>query len=808
MGIALGVAVVVAVGLANDSARRAITLSVEQLDGRASHRIEPRGAGEGITDATAARLLQRLGPYPATAVIEQPLRLEGEGFTLLGIDLLQADALRGAALATTPRPDPARLVTLLTEPGALLLGATDARRLGVAPGDRLRLRHGGQLYQAHLAGVLDQGLEGIALADLATAQTLAARPGRVDRIDLVLPPEAGAEIAATLPPELQLRATAGRGAALHEMTRAFRINLLAMSLIALLVGGFIVYSTQTFAVVRRRPQLGMLRALGATRARVAALILVETLGLALIGAVLGIGLGLLAGQGLVQLVARTIDDLYFRLEVTRLALDPETLLLGVAMALLVALGAALAPALEAAAVTPREAMRAQGLERRAHGWAGPLAGLGGVIALGGWLATLVPGTSLAQGFALLLLVVLGSVLCVPALLRVTATALAEVGTRLAAPLALVLAARAVAGSVARTGIAAAALTLAVATSVGIGVMIESFRHSVIDWLDHTLEGELYVTTDTRDAVLPAGLDDALGATGDLASVIRARRMAVTTGTGEATLLVRDRPAPDATGPMLLAQLDGDPWAAGRILVSEPYAHHHRLAPGDHIELATPVGWRRFNLGAIFRDYGSDRGLLMLDYREAHAYWDEIGFGSLALSLTPDGDPQRVRERVRTLAEAHDRTLLLTASGEIRTLTLEIFDRTFAITEVLRLLALAVAFVGVLSALLALQLERRRTHALLRATGMSRRSLTLTLLTQGSILGLTAGLLAIPLGLVMGELLIRIINVRAFGWSMALQIPASALLSGPLLAWGAALFAALPPALRAGREPPARGLRGD
>ncbi|MCF1184988.1 ABC transporter permease [Marichromatium gracile] len=806
LGIALGVAVVVAVGLANDSARRAIALSVEQLDGRASHRIE--SSGTGIADAEAARLLRALAPYPATPVIEQPLRLEGEGLTLLGIDLLQADALRGDALAAEALPDPARLAALLTEPGALLLGATDARRLGAVPGDRLSVRHGGHTRQARLVGVIAQGLDGLALADLGSAQWLAGRDGVVDRIDLVLPPEAAAGVAAALPPGLRLEASAQRGAALHEMTRAFRINLLAMSLIALLVGGFIVYSTQTFTVVRRRALFGTLRALGATRARIAALVLAETLALALVGALLGIALGILAGRGLVQLVARTIDDLYFRLEVSTLALDPATLLLGAGLALGVALVAALAPALEAAGVAPREAMRAQGLERRAQGWTAPLARLGAALALTGWLASLLPGESLAQGFALLLMVVLGLVLCVPALLRGAAAALAGLGARLGAPLALVLAARTVAGSVARTGIAAAALALAVATSVGVGVMIESFRHGVIDWLDHTLEGELYVTADSREAPLPPGLDEALVATDGVASVIRARRMTVTTREGEATLLVRDRPTPEATGPLLLARLDGDPWAAGRILVSEPYAHHHRLAPGDRIELATPDGWRRFSVGAVFRDYGSDRGLLMLPYREARAHWEGIGIGSLALRLAPDGDPQRVRERVQALAESHDRTLLLTASGEIRTLTLEIFDRTFAITEVLRLLALAVAFVGVLSALLALQLERRRTHALLRATGMSGRALALTLLAQGSILGLVAGLLAIPLGLVMGELLIRIINVRAFGWSMALQIPPLALLSGPLLAWCAALAAALPPALRAGREPPARGLRGD
>lgn len=201
-------------------------------------------------------------------------------------------------------------------------------------------------------------------------------------------------------------------------------------------------------------------------------------------------------------------------------------------------------------------------------------------------------------------------------------------------------------------------------------------------------------------------------------------------------------------------------------------------------------------------------MLVLSRRHYATLWDDDELSSLGLVLSGGADRRLALERVRTVAETEEVPILVSSTGEIREASLAIFDRTFAITQVLRLLAIGVAFIGVLSALMALQLERRREHAVLRATGMTRRELMALVLTQTSILGIAAGLLAIPLGLVMGDLLIQVINLRSFGWTMALSVSPGPLLGGLGLAWLSALLAGVYPALRSAQAEPAQALRAE
>jgi putative ABC transport system permease protein len=247
--------------------------------------------------------------------------------------------------------------------------------------------------------------------------------------------------------------------------------------------------------------------------------------------------------------------------------------------------------------------------------------------------------------------------------------------------------------------------------------------------------------------------------------------------------------------------------AGRlVLISEPYAYHHGLGPGDRLSLFTTSGWQEFEIGAVFRDYGTDSGMLVLSRRAYAELWADPGVSTLGLVLAGDTPLSHGVTRVREVAGRYDSAIRVQANRSIREHSMEVFDRTFVITRVLRLLALVVAFVGVLSALMALQLERARDYAILRATGVTRGQLLTLVLLQTSTIGLAAGLLAIPLGWIMGDLLIKVVNLRSFGWTIDSTVPGSALLMGVMLAWGAALLAGLYPALKVTRSEPAAALR--
>nr|MDQ2695564.1 FtsX-like permease family protein [Pseudomonadota bacterium] len=313
VGIALGVAVVLAVDLANASARRSFALSMDQVAGRATHRI---GAGPGgVAENVYVRLRRELGLRDAAPVVTGhvvPVAEPGRQLQVLGIDLFAEGPFR--AHAQGPAADPAGLVALLTRPDAALLPAGPQQR------DTLEVLAGGRRTVLQRAGTLPAASQGLIVMDIAAAQVLLDKLGRLDHIDLILPQGAAGEalakkIGAWLPPGLRLERTAERTRAVGELSGAFELNLTALSLLALVVGMFLIYNTMSFAVVQRRALLGMLRALGVSRREVFILILGEALLLGLAGTVLGGLAGVWLGSVLVELVTRTIDDLYHALTV-------------------------------------------------------------------------------------------------------------------------------------------------------------------------------------------------------------------------------------------------------------------------------------------------------------------------------------------------------------------------------------------------------------------------------------------------------------------------------------------------------------
>ncbi|WP_462320949.1 ABC transporter permease, partial [Halochromatium sp.] len=380
-GIALGVAVVIAVDLANASAKRGFQLSVEQVTGPATHQV--LAASGAIPESLYAQLRLEHGLTQATPVIDAPVRIGDRSLTLLGLDLIAATSMRPDLRASLSHADIGEasanqqadaatglvgLLRLLRDPATLALSRDDAQRLGLALGDEIRLDLGANDVTMTLAAILpgQANLSGVAITDIATAQEVLDRLGEIERIDLILSDAEAESVAAALPAGIRLEPSAQRSNALAQMTRAFHTTLTAMSLLAMLVGAFIVYNTMTFAVLQRRPLLGTLRMLGTTRSQLFSLVLVETLVLALIGALLGVLLGIAVGAGLVQLVTRTINDIYFQLSVRSLHLAPLSLLKGVGLGLGVTLVAALGPALEAARSQPRDVIRRTRIEGQAR----------------------------------------------------------------------------------------------------------------------------------------------------------------------------------------------------------------------------------------------------------------------------------------------------------------------------------------------------------------------------------------------------------------------------------------------------------
>lgn len=819
-GIALGVAVGVAVDLANESARRAFRLSTEATSGRATHVIASGSAG--LDERLLVRLRTEAGVRAAAPVVEGVLTLPGRPgrvLRMLGVDPFSEAPFRPFTAASAGPAEP--LERFLLEPGAVLLARATADELGLEVDARFPVGAGPRRAELQLVGRLDPeddlaraALASIVVADIATAQETLGRAGRLDRIELVLPEGAAgdriaARIHALLPPDARLEPVGTRTAALESLTRAFRFNLQALALLALLCGAFLIFNTTTFAVVRRRALYGRLRAAGAGERELLFAVLGEAAVVGAVGAAIGVGLGVLLGRGLVALVLATVSDLYFTLTVRELALPPATLAAGSALGVGASVAAALLPALEATRSPLRAALAVSALESRAAGLArrGALWG-SGVVALGALLVAL-PTRSLPAAFAGFLFLVVGAAMFVPLLLGGSARLLAR-----APGLVVRQTARGVERALARTAPAVAALAVAVAVSLSVAITIASFRTAVVDWLNATLVGDLYLSAPSGPGSPAAAFPEEL-----------ALRFAALPGVERVHLLhVAGLPREGAEPAPTLLGVDTDPdafdgfqlrageretaraavAAGAAALVSEPLAERRGLRLGDTVRIPTPSGDLVLPIAGIHVDYGSERGAIVIANPLFVRRFPGAAVAAFSLRLAPDSDLTAVARA----AERATAPLAIEARSnrDLKRFSMVIFDRTFRVTGVLRSLALVVAALGIAAALAALELERSRHFALLRALGTTRAGVARLALAECALLGFVSGAAALPLGAALSAILIGVVQRRSFGWSFPLELPARPFVESLALAVGAALVSGALAALRVARRPPAEALR--
>ncbi|HSB60117.1 MAG TPA: FtsX-like permease family protein, partial [Vicinamibacteria bacterium] len=497
LGVALGVAVVVAIDLANGSARRAFDRSTETLVGRATHQV--LGGPSGVPEDLLLRLrlagLRKSAPVVEAVAIA--LDLDRQPLRLLGIDPLSEGPFRGQVGGRSlGAPGFGRFYT---EPGSILVGAGMAARHGLEPGDPLRVQVGDRPVSLTVLGLIEtadpgdqQSLDGLAFMDVGAAQRLLAERGRLSRVDLILEGGEAARVERLLPPGTRIAPADERSGTVAQLTSAFSLNLTALSLLALVVGMFLIYNTVMFGVVQRRAVFGTLRALGGTGEQVFALILVEAAAAAAAGVLLGLGLGWALGQGAVRLVTRTINDLYFLVSVRDAPLTVLAALKGGALGVGAGLLAALAPALEASRVEPVVALRPSTFESKTRRLLPWVSSSGLLLAILGGAALLGLPESLVMSFAGLFGIVLGLALVTPAMTLLLMRGAAPLASAFVGTLGR-LAARTVARSVSRTGVAIAALMVAVSATIGVSLMIQSFRATVENWLDLSLRADVFVS---------------------------------------------------------------------------------------------------------------------------------------------------------------------------------------------------------------------------------------------------------------------------------------------------------------------------
>jgi putative ABC transport system permease protein len=823
LGVAIGVAVVVSIDLANTSAQRAFELSAETVTGKATHQIV--GAGGTLADSVYRRLRVEAGVRPSAPVVEDYASLArgDRTFQVVGIDPFTDAAFR-PYLGTGAGGD-LDLSTFMTQDAALMAAPT-AQGLGLTPGDTLRVQVEGTEHTVRLMGLIEpedertrRAVANLLVVDVSTAQRLFDLQGQLSRIDLLLPSEDDARSAAlarirdALPGGTRVQRSETRTQTVEQMTRAFELNLTALSLLALVVGAFLIYNTMTFSIVQRRGLIGRLRALGVTKMQVFRLVLGEAAILGVVGTGIGVLLGIVLASGLVQLLAQTINDLYFVVQVSELSITPWILAKGCLLGIGTTLLAALPPAREATnapvSTVLRRSTQEAGIQALAPRLAGAGVGIGGL----GVLLLVVTEQSIVVSYLALLCLLGSAALLTPLLVMGLATAARPLLDRLFGVIGR-MAARGVVTSLSRTGVAIAALMVAVAATVGVGLMIDSFRGTVEDWLTQSLQADVYVQPPSlvfrrSNATLDSTVVKRLRGMDGVAGAYSVRRVDVQANLGR-TELVAIEPGPETENVYRFKVGDPDEiWPTFRnsatVFISEPYSYRHGLTVGDTVRLQTDRGRHSFPVEGIYYDYGSDLGVVMMSRGTYTRFYDDRGVSGLAFYAAEGNDVDALIADMRATASGLQ-DVIIRSNKALRETSLTVFDRAFTITTVLRILAIVVAFIGVLSALMALELEREREMGVLRATGMTPPQLGGYVTLQTGLMGAIAGLLSLPLGYALAYVLVFVINKRSFGWTLQLSVSTEILVQALVLAVGAALLAGLYPAWSMAQSSPATALR--
>ena len=773
-----------------------------------------------------------------------PAVRQGEFLQVLGVDVLRDRALRRYQLLRLSEneaaPNTRQFLVLLADSKAIVMTEKFARRHNLTIGGRIALITGGARHEFTVRGLLvDEGparaLDGnFALMDIAAAQLAFSRLGLLDRVDVKLKPgievdAAEAEIANRLPASLAVTRPQQGSGQVEKMIAAFHFNLTALGSIALLVGLFLIYNTVSISVITRREEIGALRTVGAGRALVLALFLGEAMLFALAGAGIGLGLGRVMANAAVRFTATTVETFYVASAATQTAgaqsIGLAEVVLAFAVALPLASIAAALPALEASRVRPLEAMR--GAERLAGAFkpsVKPTALALVLFGLGYALSRLdaVNGLPLF-GYAAALALTFGGAFLVPASLWLAC----RIGGRISAGVARAvevegkLASANLNGAIPRVSISVAALAVSLAMMVAISIMIGSFRLTVSYWLDQTLNADIYAKPVTRTSALAEGEIDeqAVGLIrGDpqVAAVdpFTSRQVSyqgnlISLGAGDFGVLLEHG--------RLLFKTPSDARdrlreAIGRdaVAVSESFSLRFGKAPGDTVELPTPAGSHKFAVAAVYYDYSSNRGAVVMDRTTYSRLFDsaqprdaepasaaQSRPSSLNIYLNPGVDASQVKERLERMVGSRYQ-LIFTTNTDVRREVMKIFDSTFAITYALELIAIVVAGLGVISTLIALILERRREIAILSFLGATRRQIRRMILIEAITIGGVSQGVGVLIGVMLSLVLVYVINVQSFGWTIQFILPVGFLIRSTLLILAVAAVAGVYPAARAAK----------
>jgi len=767
IAIAIGVALGFAVHLVNGSALSSFEGALRTVNGRADVQVNATSP-LGFDEAVYPRVARAPGVVDASPAVVLRATIGTTGFTLLGLDVLRAAQVTPSLVGIVPTGVDRRSDAAF-DGDALFLSAAALRNLRVEPGQAVTVAANGRTTSLRIAGRLPGVAEdqAIGVVDIATAQWKFGRIGRLDRIDVAQAEGADtAPLAAILPRDAVIGTAASDAVRSDALSRAYRVNLDMLALVALLTGGFLVFSAQSLSVARRLRSFALIRTLGLPRSGIVATVAFEGLAIGMIGATLGLVLGYALAYAALTRFGGDLGAGYFADGRVRLTFAPVAAAGFFALGLLAAVAGSVLPARIAARAAPAAALRNAGdvMDPRASVPWIPAALL---LATGAAMALLPAINGLPIfGFASMALILAGGIAGMPWLAR---TLLRPLARRSGRHVPVDLAVRHLHGAPGQAATALCGIVASTALMIAMAVMVTSFRGAVDEWLGQVLADDLYLRIDGAAGFDPAA-QAVLRATPGVASIAFSRQIPLTLAADRPPVTLIARPV--ATGGdqslVLIEAADAVPKGRTPVWLSEPAARIYGLRVGDAVTL--PIAGR-YAVAGIWRDYARQQGAIVIrdtDYTRATG---DSTRTEAAITLAGGAATQTVQQALvrRSPRDLRSR-ISIARPATLRRYALELFDRSFAVTYLLEGVAILVGLAGVAATMSAQTIARTREFGMLRHIGVSKRQIVAMLASEGGLLGFVGGIAGILLGGIMAQVLVHVINPQSFNWTMATRVP--------------------------------------
>ena len=822
VAVMLGVALALSVHLINASALSEFSQAVRSVNGQPDLTLR---ASQGQFDES---LYARIASLPEVSVASPVLELstyaQAAGGARQSLRVLGVDALLLARLAPEllPRPADADDRFAFFAPATVFLNAAAQNALGAGS---LQLQSGLNMLAVRVAGSVAAGGGPLAVMDLGAAQDLFGRGGELTRIDLQL--RAGVDradfvrrqhSASDWPAQLQWSEPGDAAQRVSQLSRAYRINLTVLALVALFTGAFLVFSVLSLSVAKRAQQLALLGVLGLGGATRLHLVLCESLLLGLLGSAAGVALGTALAALALRLLGGDLGGGYFAGIAPVLQWSWAAALSYGGLGVVAALVGGWWPARTAQQLPPAQSLKGLGVAPSGHGHAW----LSLALLLGGALLALLPpvaGIALGAYLSVALLLV-GGIGALPGLIGLLYGRLSPLVAKRALPMLAVERARRVRES---AGVAVSGVVASLSLAVALTIMVASFRHSVTDWLEVVLPADLYVRTAGSSAAgetayFSPEFVQAVAAVPGVARVggLRVTQLLLSPDQPAVALIARDMQTPARVLPLVGPALSVPAGAIG-IYVSEPMQTRYQASVGQFFEPMAnsfaKTGEPRFFVAGVWRDYARQFGAIAMDEQDFVRLTGDRRVNDLALWLAPGAREDAVQAGIRQLAAQstgpglNSELIELASAGQIRTRSLQIFDRSFAVTYWLQAVAIAIGLFGVAANFSAQVLARRKEFGLLAHLGLTRRQVLSVVAGEGAAWTVMGSLAGLALGLAVSVVLVHVVNPQSFHWSMDLQVPwlrllalcVAVVLAGTLTAWLAGRAAASADAVLAVKE---------